>query len=280
MSRNWLPILLLALGSYAHAESAPAPAPTALEKVSPQKRIQKALYTPLDSFDDKEHSLTEMLQLFSKLTNENFVLDPGLPAGTSDTKLSIRVQKGSTVLDAFSVTLALSGLRYIVADNMIWVSSEDRLSRRLLNNASILEGTDTRAPFSTAEAVTRSQPFDRYTDDFIGAENFISNYPWRQWEAPRYNAATGLTDYPGPPVMMDSPDVGHPRFKYSTQPYFLKPEYIEIERAKQESINAEDRRQRAQREDNSAALAALLQLMKDNPNLTAKDLLDKMGKSK
>ena len=270
------------LGGAACAIRAEDATPPVTERpVDPTTRIQHALAMPLDSIDDKEHTLSEMLQLFSKLTNENFVLDPGLPSGSGDTKLTIRVQKGGAVIDAFSVVLALTGLRYVIQDNLVFVSSEERLARRLLSGATMVGGdrvAAARHPVTTSEAVTLSQPFDRYQDDFIGAESFISNYPWRQWEAPRYNPSTGLTDYPGPPVMMDSPDVGHPRFRYTSRPYFLKPEYLAIEQDKQEMREADFHRANSEHQADERALAALLQLMKDNPNLTSKDILDKLGK--
>jgi len=195
----------------------------------------------------------------------------------------VRVQKGGTVLDALAVTLSLAGLRYAVLDGAVFISTEGKLAERLLAGYSASEpvgARKAREPMTTAEAATRGQVFDAYQDEFIGAADMIGSSPWRLWEPPRYNPKTGLTDFPGPPTWIESPDVGHPRFRYTAVPFFLKPEYLAWEQEKRELRDAEDRQERGQRQANARALAALLQLLKDNPDLKAKDLLDKLGAGK
>ncbi|MBI3828443.1 MAG: hypothetical protein HY291_02945 [Planctomycetes bacterium] len=249
----------------------------------PVARIQKALGMRLEKLDDKEHSLTELLSLFGQITKENFVLDPTLPKTVADTKVKIQVQAGGTVLDAFSVALALSGLRYTVMDGAVFISTEGKLSDKLLSGQGAADPVaigQARQPVTVGDAVVRSQPFDPYQDNFVQPRDFIGYYPWRLWEPERYNAKTGLTDFPGPPVDIDSPQVGHPRFRYTSTPYFLKPEFLAYEQEKREYRDEQDRQDSAERQASARALSVLLQFLKDNPDMKAEDILKKLGKSK
>lgn len=246
---------------------------------TPTERIEKALTMEIDSLDQQEHTLNEWLGLFGKITNENFILDSGLPKSVGETQLTVRVQKGSMVVDALGVALALAGLRYSIMDGAVFVSTEGRLGDRLLSGQGLTQPVMTpraREPMSVGEAVVRSEPFDRYADSFIGAADMISSYPYRLWEMPRLNPMTGLTDFPGPPIWFDDPDINNPRFRYTTTPLFLKGEYLAWEQEKRELRENQDRRMRDQRQANAKALEALLQLLKENPNLKAKDILDKL----
>ena len=248
--------------------------------MTPTERVEKALHMQIDSLDKQEHTLNEWLKLFGTITNENFILDSGLPKSVGDTKLTVKVQKGSMVVDALAVTLSLAGLRYAIMDGAVFISTEGKLGDRLLSGRGLstpLLTAKARNPMSVGEAVVRSQPFDRYRDGFIGAPDMIGSYPYRLWEAPRYNTKTGLIDYPGPPIWFDDPDVNHPRFRYTRTPMFLKPEYLAWEQEKRELREEQDRRARAQRQANAEALQALLSLLRENPNLKAKDILDKLG---
>lgn len=246
-------------------------------------RVQKALGTKLAGLSDKEQMLSEILQLLGKATGENFVLDPTLPKSVGEQKVTVRAKADGTVLDAFSVTLALTGLRYSILDGVIYISTEGKLSDRLIGGQGASEpvaSIQARRPLSVSDAVGRSQPFDPYQDHFVHTSDFIGHYPWRLWEPPRYNSNTGLTDFPGPPVDIDSPQVGHPRFRYTSIPYFLKPEFLAYEQEKREYREERDVQDRAERQANARALAALLQLLKDNPNLKADDILKKLGADK
>jgi len=248
--------------------------------LAPTERVEKALLMEIDSLDKQEHTLNEWLRLFGKVTNENFILDPGLPKSVGDTKLSVKVQKGSMVVDALAVTLSLAGLRYAIMDGAVFISTEGKLGDRLLSGRGVATPMVTakaRNPMSVGEAVVRSQPFDRHQDSFIGAADMIGSYPHRFWEAPRYNTKTGLIDYPGPPIWFDNPDVNNPRFRYTSVPMFLKPEYLAWEQEKRELREDQDRRTRAQRQANAKALEALLELLRQNPDLKAKDIMQKIG---
>ena len=268
-------LLLLGMNSRLLAEDAKP------HRESSTERIQKALGTPLKDLDGNEHTLKEMLQLFGKITGENFILDPALPKSVGETRVSVRVKDGGTVLDAFAVTLALAGMRYALLDGAVFISTEGKLADRLLSPTGVADpmaSAQAREPLTVGDAATRSQPFDPYQDDFIDARDFISQAPWRYWEPPRYNAKTGITDFPGPPVWIESPQVGHPRFRYTGTPFFLKPEYLAYEQEKREYRDDQERQERQERQGNARALAALLQLLKDNPDMKAEELLKKLGK--
>ncbi|MCW8128858.1 MAG: hypothetical protein KIS92_00610 [Planctomycetota bacterium] len=247
----------------------------------PVSRVQKALAMKLDKMDDKEHTLGEVLKLFEKITSENFILDPSLPKSVGDTKLSFKVKPGSTVVDALSVALALTGLRYTILDGAVFISTEGRLSDKLLSGQGAADPvtiSQARQAVSVGDAVVRSQPFDPYQDNFVQPRDFINYYPWRLWEPERFNSKTGLTDFPGPPIDIESPQVGHPRFRYTSIPYFLKPEFLAYEQEKREYRDERDRQDVNERQANARALAALLQFLKDNPDMKAEDVLKKLGK--
>lgn len=282
MKKSLSPIALLVLTALPAALAGDAPA-KAGRPASPMERIEKALQMPLAKLDGNAHALGEMLQLFGKITNENFILDPTLPKSVGETKVLVRVKDGGTVLDAFGFTLAQVGLRYALLDGAVFVSTEGKLADRLLSGSDASEPLTVgaaRAPMTVGDAVVRSQPFDPYQDDFLDARDFISHAPWRFWEPPRYNPKTGLTDFPGPPVWIESPQVGHPRFRYTGTPYFLKPEYLAYEQEKREYRDDQDRQERAERQANVRALSAILQLLKDNPDMKADEILKKLGKDK
>jgi len=278
--RKLMVLAALAVLSLAVARAEEAAPAAAAKAADPVARIQKALAMRLDKLDGKEHTLTELLQLFAKITNENFILDPALPKNIGETKVAVRTKDGGTVLDAFSVTLALTGLRYTILDSAVYISTEGKLSDKLLSGQGAADPVAIRVagqPVTTGDAVVRSQPFDPYQDNFVQPRDFINYYPWRLWEPERYNARTGLTDFPGPPVDIESPQVGHPRFRYTSTPYFLKPEYLAYEQEKREYREEQARQDASERQANARALAALLQFLKDNPDMKAEDVLKKLG---
>jgi len=266
--------LVLCVGAKAFAGEAP-------RKTSAEERVYKALKTEIVNLDLKDTTLGELLKVLANLTKENFILDPNLPKGVAETRLSIKIDKGGTVQDALGLGLQLAGLRFAILDGAVYITTEGKLADRVLTARGIAEGLsieNAKQPMSVGDALARSGALDPYQDEFVSAHDFISNYPWRHWEAPRYNPQTGLTDYPGPPVWQESPQVGAPRFRYTAIPFFQKPEYLALEQEKREYIEDRDRQAHDERQANARALAALLQLMKDNPDLKAKDILDKLGK--
>ena len=78
------------------------------------------------------------------------------------------------------------------------------------------------------EALDMLTPLDRDTGEFsLDDPRQINNKPWRRPEDPKLNEATGLVDYPAPPIWIDAADADSARFKYSRQPSFLKPEHLD-----------------------------------------------------
>jgi hypothetical protein len=245
-----------------------------------ERALAKALATEVAGLDGQEHTLKELLQLFGKMTQENFILDPGLPKEVGEKKITVQAKKGGTVLDALSIALTLTQLRYTLLGGAIFISTEGRLANRLLNDApasSSMDPSGVRSPMGVGEASAKFRPFDPYQEDFLTARDFISHAPWRHWAPPEVNPKTGLTDFPGPPIWMEDPDIGHPRFRYTSTLFFLKPEYQELEREKREYRETMEAQRKEERQGDTRALAALLQWLKDHPDLTAKQVLEKLG---
>lgn len=168
--------------------------------------------------------LTECLADLAKETGLGFVLDPALPA---ETREAVVTYTGTEVAcsAALGEALRAAGLRYAARAGSVYISTPERLARKIVYGAG--EAVPEAKPMGKGEALEILSPADDDDDVNLGDVRQIWNQPWRQVEGASVNPATGLTDYPGPPVWIDSPDAGNARFKYSLLPSFLKPEYLD-----------------------------------------------------
>ena len=168
--------------------------------------------------------ITECLADLAKQTGFGFLLDPALPAETGEAAVTY---SGTDVPCAVALGQALraAGLRYAVRDRSIYISTPKLLARKIVYGQEDVVPEAT--PMGKAEALEILSPADDDDDVTLGDVRQIWNQPWRKVEGPRVNPATGLTDYPAPPIWIDSPDAGNARFKYARHPSFLKPEYLD-----------------------------------------------------
>ena len=168
--------------------------------------------------------LTECLADLAKQTGLGFLLDPALPAETREAAVTY---SGTDVACAVALGQALraGGLRYTIRGGSIYVSTAKLLARKIVYGQE--DVVPEAKPMGKAEALEILSPADDDDDVNLGDVRQIWNQPWRKVEGPRVNPATGLTDYPAPPIWIDSPDAGNARFKYSREPSFLKPEYLD-----------------------------------------------------
>ena len=168
--------------------------------------------------------LPECLADLAKETGLGFVLDPALPAETRETLVTYT---GTEVACAFALGQALraAGLRYAARAGSVYISTPKRLARKIVYGGAA--AVPEAEPMGKGEALEILSPADDDDDVNLGDVRQIRNRPWRQVEGPSVNPATGLTDYPAPPIWIDSPDAGNARFKYSLHPSFLKPEYLD-----------------------------------------------------
>ena len=168
--------------------------------------------------------LTECLADLAKQTGSGFMLDPALPAETSEAAVTY---SGADVPCAVALGHALraGGLRYTIRGGSIYISTPKRLARKIVYGQA--DAVPEAQPMGKGEALEILSPADDDDDVNLGDVRQIWNRPWRKVEGPRVNPATGLTDFPAPPIWIDSPDAGNARFKYSREPSFLKPEYLD-----------------------------------------------------
>jgi hypothetical protein len=178
--------------------------------------------------------LTECLADLAKQTGLGFMLDPALPAETSEAAVTY---SGTDVACAVALGQALraGGLRYTIRDESIYISTPKRLARKIVYGQA--DAVPEAQPMDKGEALEILSPADDDDDVNLGDPRQIWNRPWRKVEGPRVNPATGLTDFPGPPIWIDSPDAGNARFKYSNKPSVLKPEYLDEQDDDAKSLN-------------------------------------------
>lgn len=193
---------------------------------------------------------TEALAELAKQTGVGFILDPGMPASARDVTVSFAAD-GVPLRLALAHALKAAGLRYTIIEGAIWISTAERVAQKLVyRGASELPEA---APMDRGEALSILSPNDENpADELLG---FSRVKPWRRPEPPKVNPVTGLTDFPAPPVWIDSEDADSPRFRYTTVPTYLKPEY------KKETPGERE------------ALLRLLDLLRRHPEWTRTEIL-------
>ncbi len=208
----------------AKPEVSPRPAPDVrrvdsvrTERPGPAEALAKSVTV---SWTDRK--LTSCLADLAKATGAAFMLDPALPADARDAEVAY---SGTDVPCATALGHALraAGLRYAIRSGTVWISTPARLARKVVYGDE--DAMPESRPMGMGEAMALISPADDDSDYTLADVRQIRNKPWRQVEAPTVNPATGITDYPAPPVWIDEPDADSPRYKYTTQPTFLKPEY-------------------------------------------------------
>jgi hypothetical protein len=183
--------------------------------------------------DWQEAKLTKALADLAVQGGVSFIVDPALPADVRDSTVTYS-DSDVTLSRALGQALRQAGLRYAMRGGTIFVSTPRRLAER------IVYGRTEALP--EAEPMTRSEAHDilapEMGDDHLIGPGQIHRVPWRKPEEPSVNPATGLTDFPAPPIWIDSPDADSPRFRYTTRPSFLKAEHAD--EADEESRSANE----------------------------------------
>jgi hypothetical protein len=169
--------------------------------------------------------LIDCLADLAEQSGVGFTLDARLTDAHRHAEVSYSADAAPLAL-ALGRALRASGLRYTIRSGSIWISTPKRVAERVLygDGGAVPEAM----PMGRGEALGMLGPVDRDTGEFsLDDPRQIHNKPWRRPESPKLNEATGLVDYPGPPIWIDSPDAGNARFKYSREPSFLKPEHLD-----------------------------------------------------
>jgi hypothetical protein len=163
--------------------------------------------------------LTEALADLAKQGALSFVLDPAIPEAVRETPV---IYSGSDVplRVALGQALRAGGLRYTIRDGAVLVGTPKRLAERIVYGPQA-DDLPEAEPMTRGEALEALSPVEAPDITDVRAQ------PWRRPEPARENPVTGLTDYPGPPIWIDSPDADSARFKYSNKPSYLKAEHLD-----------------------------------------------------
>jgi len=163
--------------------------------------------------------LTEALADLAAQAGVGFILDPAMPASARDATVTY-ASEGVQLRIALGNALRSAGLRYTIVNGAIWVSSPERVARRIVYKGA--ENIAEAEPMSRGEALNVLSP----DDDIPSIGSLHKPYdPHRKPLPPSQNTVTGVTDFPAPSVWIESEDRGNQRFKYTSKPSFLKPEY-------------------------------------------------------
>ncbi len=232
-------------------------------------KVEKAFEQKV-SFSLERVSLGATLELLQKSSGVTIVLDPAVAKASADTKISLTV-KDMPVRRALGLVLKLGGMRYILQDGVVFVSSRRRLVVELLSGGEDSRPVVESKPLTVGEAMVATSGLRGLGADVEDLGNPFANIhskPWRLPEAEYRDARTGLMQFPAPPVWIASPYENQPRHRFTKEPYFLKPQYL----AEFYYGDRADSSRTARRE----MVGRLAALLRANPDWTAKDILEQL----
>ena len=232
-------------------------------------KIEKAFDQKV-SFKWEDAELGTALQLLQKQTGVTIILDPAVKKAVKETKISLTV-KDMPAKNALGLVLRLSGMRYILKDRAVLVSTRSRLISELLTGTVADEPVEESRPMTAAEALVATSGARRLGDDVEDLTDpvaAIHSKPWRRPEVAYRDPRTGLMQFPAPPVWIASPYEGGLESRFSSKPWFLKPEYL----AQFYYGSMADRSRSAQRE----LVGRLAALLRQHPDWTAKEILKQL----
>jgi hypothetical protein len=190
--------------------------------------------------------LTDALADLAAQGGIGFVLDPGIPAKARSAMVSYGSDR--TLLKvALGRALKAAGLRYTISGGAVWISTPERVASRVVYKGA--EDLVEASPMTKGEAMEVLSPQEE-APDLTDPKS-----PFKHRPKPTVNPVTGLTDFPAPPVFIESKDADNPRFKYTTTPSFLKGEY------------------RTEEKGDSDLLALAIKDIKAHPNWSREEIL-------
>jgi len=232
-------------------------------------RIQKALEQKV-TFKLTDVKVDGALALIQKASGVTIIVDPDIKGIAASTKVTLTVAD-MPAENALGLVLRLSGLRYILKDRAIFVSTSSRLVAELLVGDSGGGGVEESRPMTAADALVATSGRRGLGNDIPALGDplaTIYDRPWRLPERSYRDRRTGLMQFPAPPVWIASPYEGGPATRFTTSPYFLKPEYL----AEFYYGDRATRGRSAQRE----MVAKLAVMLRANPDWTAKEILKQL----
>ncbi len=245
-----------------------------------EARAEKALDAQATVEGWKDASLKDVLDVISKATGVAVVLDPKAVPEADKTRITMTIPKESqmTLRSVLGNVLKLAGLRYTLKDQAIFVSTRERLVADLLAGdagpAPYVPGVS--GPMTAGDAIAATVDFFDGSEEFIPQSNldFIRGPVDARFEIKPYRDAQGRLNFPGPPMVIADPNLLNPVYRFDTQPYFLRPEYLAplYWGPQSQPLGAEA----ASKVRDTEVLKALLEYMKKHPELTVGQLVQQL----
>ena len=273
----------------APAKAAPKEAAKSTAKAEPvetwEDRAEKALDGAVGDLAWKEEALPDVLATIGKAAGVAVILDPKAAADPQKIKITLTVARENkmTLRSVLANVLKLSGLRYMLKDEAIFVSTRERLVNELLAGdegpAPSVPGLN--APMTAGDAMVATTDFFDDSEEHLPETitDFTRAPVDARFEKPAYRDAQGRIHFPAPPMIIADPDILNPLYRFDNHPWFLKPAYLApyYWGPQSQAANADSGTASKVRETES--LKALLEYLKTNPELTVGQLIHQLEAS-
>jgi hypothetical protein len=180
---------------------------------------------------------------------------------------------------ALGNVLKLAGMRYALKDQAIFVSTQERIVGELLVGVRGPEPAvpGVNYPMTAGDAVAATVDFYDGSEEFLPVS--IADFTraplsaYKRFEKPAYRDALGRLHFPAPPMIIQGPDILDPNIRFSSKPWFLKPEYLApLYWGPNGQLNTGS----VAATRDSEMLKALLHYMKQNPKTTVGQLIQQL----
>jgi hypothetical protein len=270
-------LTMTAAGLFVFASLAGAAEKVKAKEESWDEKVNKALDKPLGEVKWKEEALPDVLDTIGKAAGTAVVLDPKALKDPKKVKISLTVPKGSkmTLRSALGNVLKLAGLRYTLKDQAIFVSTRARIVSDLLvgvrGPAPAVPGVS--YPMTVGDAVAATVDFYDGSEEHLPETvlDFVRGPVDARFEKPAYRDALGRLHFPGPPMIIQDPNVLDPYRRFSRKPWFLRPPYLAPMYWGPTSQAVSTTKVRE-----TEMLKALLDYMRKNPDLTVGQLIQQL----
>ena len=241
-----------------------------------EEKIEKALDKTV-AFTVKGEALPDVLKTLEKAAGVKIILDTATVKGADKIRISLAVgaKDKMTLRSALGNVLKLAGLRYTLQDQAIFVSTRARIVGDLLvgvrGPAPAVPGVS--YPMTVGDAVAATVDFFDGKEERleVSITDFTRAPVDARFERPAYRDSLGRLHFPAPPMIIQGHEVLDPNRRFSSKPWFLRPEYLApLYWGPQSQAVSKDEVRSAE------ALKALLQYMKKHPDITVGQLIQQL----
>ncbi|MBN1807464.1 MAG: STN domain-containing protein [Planctomycetes bacterium] len=235
------------------------------EAVDWRGAISKSLENTL-TINWRDKKAEEALAYVAKASGVTITVDSEVAPKLAAAKVDINVTQ-KPLKQVLGMILKAAGLRYTLRDGGILVSTQERLVAMIL--APSEEEVAEAEPITEADAVVLAKDNDVEGDipDLSNPYEAMGFEPWKKPVKEYRDPDTGVMQFPAPEVWVEARDKDNPRFKFQTQPAFLRPEYL------WETVySKDDEGKTAERE----LLGRLAQLLREHPEWSQEEVLKQL----